>query len=206
MKYRLISLLVIIYYFNIMIMGQEKKIELRVLQTSDVHGSFFPYDFIDRVPASGSMAKVSSYVKKLRAAYGDKLLLFDNGDILQGQPTCYYCNYVKPEMPNVAASIINYLEYDAQTIGNHDIETGHAVYDKWIKEVKCPMLGANIINTATGEPYLKPYRRYIASKHRSGIHTRLSQALRTEHFRSTQPVRRSDRHGAALYSVSLSCH
>ena len=30
--------------------------------------------------------------------------------------------------------------------------------------------------------------------------------LRTEHFRSTQPVRRSDRHGAALYSVSLSCH
>ncbi len=161
MKYRLISLLVIICNFNIMIMGQEKKIELRVLQTSDVHGCFFPYDFINRTPTSGSMARVSSYVKKLRAAYGDKLLLFDNGDILQGQPTCYFCNYVKPDMPNVAASIINYLEYDAQTIGNHDIETGHAVYDKWIKEVKCPMLGANIINTATGEPYLEPYHIFV---------------------------------------------
>lgn len=81
----------------------------------------------------------------------------DNGDILQGQPTCYYCNYVKPELPNVAASVINYMGYDVQTIGNHDIETGHNVYDKWIKEVKCPMLAANIISKDTGKPYLKPY-------------------------------------------------
>lgn len=73
----------------------------------------------------------------------------DNGDILQGQPTCYYCNYVKPELPNVAASVINYMGYDVQTIGNHDIETGHNVYDKWIKEVKCPMLAANIISKDT---------------------------------------------------------
>lgn len=160
MKYKLIFLLALICNFSTMI-GQEKKIELRILQTSDVHGSFFPYDFINRIPASGSMARVSSYVKKLRTEYGDRLLLFDNGDILQGQPTCYYCNYIKPDMPNVAASIINYLKYDAQTIGNHDIETGHDVYDKWIKEVKCPMLGANIINTATGKPYLKPYQVFI---------------------------------------------
>lgn len=81
----------------------------------------------------------------------------DNGDILQGQPTCYYCNYVKPELPNVAASVINYMGYDVQTIGNHDIETGHNVYDKWIKEVKCPMLAANIISKDTEKPYLKPY-------------------------------------------------
>lgn len=63
----------------------------------------------------------------------------------------------KPDCKNVAASVINYMGYDAETIGNHDIETGHSVYDKWINEVKCPMLGANIINTATGKPYLKPY-------------------------------------------------
>jgi 2',3'-cyclic-nucleotide 2'-phosphodiesterase/3'-nucleotidase len=60
-------------------------------------------------------------------------------------------------MENVAAKVVNYLKYDAETIGNHDIETGHAVYDKWIREVKCPMLGANIIDTATGKPYLPPY-------------------------------------------------
>jgi len=142
---------------NYTAMAQNKTVEIRIIQTSDVHGSFFPFDFIKRQPAQGSLARVSEYVKKLRRTYGQNLLLMDNGDILQGQPSCYYCNYVKPDIPNVAASVINYLKYDVQTVGNHDIETGHAVYDKWISEVKCPMLGANITDTSTGRPYLKPY-------------------------------------------------
>lgn len=139
-------------------MAAERTVSLRILQTSDIHGCFFPYDFISRSAAQGSLARISSYVNELRASYGDRVILLDNGDILQGQPTCYYCNYVKPEMPNVAASVINYLGYDAQTMGNHDIETGHAVYDKWVREVKCGVLGANIIDTATGKPYLPPYK------------------------------------------------
>lgn len=138
-------------------MNSPKTVELRIIETSDVHGSFFSYNFIDRRPESGSLSRVMTYVDSLRREYGDNLLLFDNGDILQGQPTCYYCNYINPEMENVAASIVNYMGYDAQTIGNHDIETGHEVYDKWIKEVKCPMLGANLIDTKTGQPYLQPY-------------------------------------------------
>lgn len=142
---------------NSYVMAQEKTVELRILETSDVHGCFFPYDFINRCPMKGSLARISTYVKQLRETYGDNLLLFDNGDILQGQPTCYYCNYIKPEMENVAASVVNYLNYNAQTVGNHDIETGHDVYDKWINEVKCPMLGANVIDAQTGNPYLKPY-------------------------------------------------
>ena len=138
-------------------MNSPKTVELRIIETSDVHGSFFSYNFIDRRPEYGSLSRVMTYVDSLRRQYGDNLLLFDNGDILQGQPTCYYCNYINPEMENVAASIVNYMGYDAQTIGNHDIETGHEVYDKWIKEVKCPMLGANLIDTKTGQPYLQPY-------------------------------------------------
>ena len=138
-----------------------KTVEIRVIQTSDVHGCFFPYDFIARKPKEGSMARVCSYVNWLRSDYGDRLLLLDNGDILQGQPTCYYCNYVKPHMPNVAAEVVNYMRYDAQTIGNHDVETGHAVYDKWIGEVECPMLGANIVDTQTGKPYVEPYAIFV---------------------------------------------
>lgn len=134
-----------------------QSVKIKVIQTSDVHGSFFPYDFINRKAKSGSLARVSTYVKKARATYGPNVILLDNGDILQGQPTCYYCNFVKPSMPNLAASVINYLHYDAQTVGNHDIETGHDVYDKWISEVKCPVLGANIIDTRTGKPYVHPY-------------------------------------------------
>lgn len=58
---------------------------------------------------------------------------------------------------NVASDVVNYMKYDAQAFGNHDVETGHPVYDKWIKELNCPVLGANIIDTKTGEPYVKPY-------------------------------------------------
>ena len=130
---------------------------LRVLETSDVHGSFFPYDLLDRKPKAGSMARVSSYVNKLRKQYGKNVLLLDNGDILQGQPVSYYSNFIDTTQTNIAAQVINYLGYDAETIGNHDVEPGHRVYDKWIAAVKCPVLGANVINTASGAPYLKPY-------------------------------------------------
>ena len=134
-----------------------KTVELRFVETSDVHGSFFPYDFINRKAKEGTLARVSTYVKQLREKYGDRLILLDNGDILQGQPTCYFYNFINTEDENIAAQVINYMKYDAETVGNHDIEPGHAVYDKWIKEVKCPMLGANIIDKKTSKPYVKPY-------------------------------------------------
>ena len=139
------------------IMAKQRTVKLRVIETSDVHGSFFPYDFINRKPKAGSLARVSSYVDSLRQTYKDNLILLENGDILQGQPTCYYYNYIATKERNVAADVVNYLKYDAQTFGNHDVETGHAVYDKWIKELNCPVIGANIIDTKTGEPYVKPY-------------------------------------------------
>ena len=134
-----------------------KEVKIRIIETSDVHGHFFPYDFISRKPLSGTLARVNTYVERLRKDYGDHLLLIDNGDILQGQPTCYYTNYVMPEQPNLAARIVNYMGYDAETVGNHDVETGHQVYDKWIREVRCPVLGANIVDKTTGEPYVRPY-------------------------------------------------
>ena len=136
---------------------QAKTVTLRLIETSDVHGAFFPYNFTERRPMKGTMARVSTYLKRQRKEYGNNLILLDNGDILQGQPTCYYTNFIKTDAPNIAAEVINYLQYDAETFGNHDIEPGHAVYDKWIKDVKCPMLGANIINTKTGKPYVDPY-------------------------------------------------
>lgn len=136
---------------------QEKTVTIRIIETSDVHGCFFPYDFIERTPKAGTLARVSSYVNKLRDSLGDNVLLLDNGDILQGQPTCYYTNYIKTDGENIAAKVTNFMRYDAATVGNHDIETGHAVYDKWIGENHCPVLGANVTSTATEKPYMKPY-------------------------------------------------
>ena len=134
-----------------------KTVTLRLIETSDVHGAFFPYNFIERSPMNGSLARVSSYVKKQRQKYGRNVILLDNGDILQGQPSCYYSNFIGTDQPNIAAEVINYMGYDAETFGNHDLETGHAVYDKWIKDVECPMLGANMIDLKSGKPYVEPY-------------------------------------------------
>ena len=122
-----------------------RTVKLKIVETSDVHGHFFPYDFMEKKPLKGTLARVNTYIKKQRQQYGDHMLLIDNGDILQGQPCVYWSNYVMPQDENLAAQVINYMKYDAETVGNHDIEPGHKVYDKWIREVRCPLLGANIV-------------------------------------------------------------
>ncbi|MBR6120892.1 MAG: bifunctional metallophosphatase/5'-nucleotidase [Prevotella sp.] len=143
------------------VMAQTKTVRLKVVETSDVHGRFFPYDFIERTPLKGTLARVNTYVERQRREWGDRLLLIDNGDILQGQPCVYWSNYVMPEDPNLGASIVNYMRYDAETVGNHDIETGHPVYDKWIREVRCPLLGANIVDKQSRKPYVEPYATFV---------------------------------------------
>lgn len=135
-----------------------KTVTLKFIETTDVHGMFFPTNYTTGKAVGGSMARVSSYVKSQRATYGNNLILLDNGDILQGQPTNYYWNFIDTQDENIAASVVNYMGYDAQTFGNHDIETGHNCYDKWNREVKCPILAANMINAETGNPYTNPYK------------------------------------------------
>ena len=161
---RLLTLCILAQLIFLPVMAK-KTVSLRIIETSDVHGVFFPYDFINRKPKVGSLARVSSYVNKLRQTYGENLILLDNGDILQGQPLCYFYNFINTSDTNIAAEVVNYMKYDAQVFGNHDVETGHDVYDKWIKELNCPTLGANVINTETGKPYVTPY----IILHRQGV-------------------------------------
>ena len=137
-----------------------KTVRLKVIETSDVHGHFFPWDFMEGKPIKGTLARANTYVNKQRQQYGDNLLLIDNGDILQGQPCVYWTNYVMPTDENLAASVINYMKYDAETVGNHDIEPGHKVYDKWIREVSCPLLGANIVKEEYKNAEARPSNIY----------------------------------------------
>ncbi len=134
-----------------------RRVEMNLLQTSDVHGNYFPYDFITGKNADGSLARVSSAVKEARKKYGANVILLDNGDILQGQPTVYYYNYVDTLAAHVTSAVMNYMRYDAGNVGNHDVETGRAVLDRWSRNCDMPILGANIIDKSTGEPYFKPY-------------------------------------------------
>lgn len=139
------------------ITAKTQSVTIKLIETSDVHGAFFPTDYMTGKEAKGSMARVSTYIKQLRSQYGSDLILLECGDIMQGQPTNYFWNYIKTDDVNIAASIVNYLRFDAQTFGNHDVETGHSVYDKWAKDLRCPLLGANITDNSTGKPYVQPY-------------------------------------------------
>lgn len=94
----------------------DKTVKIRMIETTDVHGRFFPYDFINQQPTDGSLARVSSYVDSLRTIYGDRLLLMDAGDVLQGQPVVTYYNYEKTDVENIAASVSNFMRYDVQTM------------------------------------------------------------------------------------------
>lgn len=138
--------------------SQSRTVKLSIVETTDVHGNYLPYNFINDVPGKGSMARIYSYVKQLRQSQGyQNVVLLDNGDILQGQPSAYYYNYIDTESRHLCADVMNFMGYDAATIGNHDVETGHKVYDRWTAQCAFPMLGANVTATATGKPYFKPY-------------------------------------------------
>lgn len=137
--------------------SQDGEVTLKLIETSDVHGCYFPYDFIRNKPTKGSLARVSSYVKEQREKY-ENVILMDNGDILQGQPVAYYYNYMDTVSEHVCAAMLNYMKYDVGTMGNHDVETGHAVYDRWVRQCHFPVLGANIVDNKTGKPYLPPYQ------------------------------------------------
>lgn len=140
-----------------MLPAQEKEVKLKIVQTSDVHGNYYPYDFIHRREAAGSLARVYAFVQKKREIYKENLILLDNGDILQGQPTAYYYNYIDTVAPHLAAEMMSFMGYNAGNMGNHDVETGRAVFDRWSGDCRFPILGANIIDTTTGETHFKPY-------------------------------------------------
>lgn len=132
--------------------------QVRIIATSDVHGNYFPYDFIARRPWDGGLSRVATYAGAVRDSLGrDRVLLLDNGDILQGQPPAYFYNFIDTTATHVCAAALDYIGYDAATVGNHDIETGHAVYDRWAAQCAFPVLGANVTDTRTGRPYWAPY-------------------------------------------------
>lgn len=131
---------------------------IKIAFTTDVHGNFFPTDYVTLGPSQGSLSRALTAIDSLRSTPGgENLILLDNGDILQGQPTVYYYNYIDTTAKHIASEIYNFMGYDATTIGNHDIEAGHPVYDRWRKANNMPLLGANVIDTATGQPYFTPY-------------------------------------------------
>lgn len=154
-----ISIIIFAILVGLTVLGQEKKeTVLTFVETTDVHGNFFPYDFISGKDGAGSLARVATFVNGLRDSEGtENVVLLDNGDILQGQPSSYFYNFIDTASPHLASRIYDFLKYDAATIGNHDVETGPEVYNRWISQTGVPVLGANVIDANTMLPKLNPY-------------------------------------------------
>jgi 2',3'-cyclic-nucleotide 2'-phosphodiesterase / 3'-nucleotidase len=134
---------------------------ISIIETTDIHGVILPYDYIEKEKLNTSLASSYTYIKRIREEK-DVTFLLDNGDNIQGQPEVYYYNFIDTASKHLLADVMNYMRYDAGTVGNHDIETGHAVYDRLVNEYDFPLLAANAINIESGLPYFKPY--YILKK------------------------------------------
>lgn len=140
-----------------------QSIKLKIIETSDVHGAIFPYNFTEDTKSQYSLAQVHTFVQNERKNKDQAVILLDNGDILQGDPSVYYYNFIKTDTIHLLASVMNFMKYNVGSVGNHDIETGHDVYDKFNNELNFPWLAANAINIETNEPYFQPYHIIYAS-------------------------------------------
>ena len=137
---------------------------LHIVTTGDVHGSWFDRPYVEGGGTKTSLMSVSAWVDSLRKAVGPRnVLLLDAGDCLQGDNAPYYYNYVDTAGPHLFTQIVKYMQYDAVTVGNHDIETQHPVYDRVAAELAdagIPFLGGNALRTDDGEPYFPVYKMF----------------------------------------------
>ncbi len=125
---------------------------LHLLTTNDVHGAWFDATYTDG-NSQNSLFAISRLVNNFRDSVGtDNVILLDAGDCLQGDNAPYYFNNIDTISPHLFPRLLAYMKYDAVAIGNHDIETGHSVYDRVCKEmndVGIPFLGGNAIKNSS---------------------------------------------------------
>lgn len=144
-------------------------VNLKIIQTTDDHGAIYPYDFTEMKGINSSLANISTYVKEERSKKDQEVILLNGGDILQGTPAVYYYNYEDTKSSHLFAEVMNYMKYDAGAVGNHDIETGHAVYDRFRKQINFPWLAANAIDVESGQSYFTPYTILTKNKIRIAV-------------------------------------
>ncbi|TDL35230.1 bifunctional metallophosphatase/5'-nucleotidase [Jeotgalibacillus sp. S-D1] len=128
------------------------RVSITILETSDVHGHIVPIQYADNTEAPVGMARAATYIKKMREK-DPELLLIDNGDMIQGTPLTYYYSKYRNHLPNPMITIMNHLQYDCATIGNHEFNFGMGVVSKAVSQSFFPWLSANILHEVTKESY-----------------------------------------------------
>ena len=157
MRLRFLFVFLLAFFLGFQGTSLAREIKIQIAVTTDVHARLFPYDFINDQPMRTSLANVHYLLSAVRSRPGSNIILLDNGDMLQGTPAAYYANFVQQSRQNLFSRVMNLMQYDAATVGNHDIEAGPEVYNRLKREFRFPYLGANVINIETGQPHFQPY-------------------------------------------------
>lgn len=125
-----------------------------ILGTNDIHGTLGPLKLKTReakgvppVPydASGG-AVLASYVRILKAEFGDHFLWLDGGDEFQGSVESNM-DYGKP-----VVQFMNEVGLHAAAVGNHEFDFGIKALSARMSEAKYPYLAANIWDKKTNQP------------------------------------------------------
>lgn len=127
---------------------------ITILHINDTHGRVLPYlekSIDENTPLSGS-AYLARMIETARSENPDGTLLLSAGDMFQGTPLS---NVFKGQP---VMEVMNYLKFDAMTLGNHEFDWGQDVLHALGSSAAFPFLSANIKNNK-GEylPGVKPY-------------------------------------------------
>jgi 2',3'-cyclic-nucleotide 2'-phosphodiesterase/3'-nucleotidase len=137
-------------------------VRIRVIGFSDLHGNFFPYDFLQRRPKTEGLPWIYQFVKEQREDTSQHVVLLNSGDFLQGSMSVYYHNYMDPRrdsffMPLVFLSRVG---VDVSVLGNHDLETGQMVTRRAQRMnvlFNSEIIAANVFAERSRQRSFKPY-------------------------------------------------
>ena len=90
------------------------------------------------------LARVSAYVNQVRSENPNTILV-DAGDTIQGTIMTDDL-YSKDTASHPVAAALNYMDYDAWTLGNHEFNFGVDTLKSILEQVDMPVLAANIKN------------------------------------------------------------
>ncbi|WEG16622.1 bifunctional 2',3'-cyclic-nucleotide 2'-phosphodiesterase/3'-nucleotidase [Alkalihalophilus pseudofirmus] len=131
--------------------------KLAIMGTTDIHAHMMPYDYMaDAVNETIGLSKVYSAVEEMRAKYPNSILV-DNGDIVQGSILGDLEATVDPQENNIIVDVMNYMEYDAAAVGNHEYNFGLEFLDDIAAQSDFPWLSANTYNKNDDTHRYEPY-------------------------------------------------
>jgi 2',3'-cyclic-nucleotide 2'-phosphodiesterase / 3'-nucleotidase / 5'-nucleotidase len=130
---------------------------LVLLGTTDVHGRLYNHDYYTGRTTDHGLALLKPLVDSVRAAHPGRTLLFDSGDLLQGNPLGFVYARQYAEAPNPIIRAMNLMGYDAAAIGNHEFNYGLDHLANAIELAAFPFVSANIHRVSDGAHAYDPY-------------------------------------------------